>query len=218
MKMKLIVILFFVSAVTVFAGNSQKEKEKRDFIDDITVSIKNAVDDLADTTIPIIQSESKKIWKEVEEQVDKGILNLDALTDDVDKIVAELEEKLSKSVSSNDLVTITAALDLISGKAVMEVVDGLSDIALKKIGLPIDKIDQVDTILSKDIKERGELLDKYLDKGKGGLAEFQVENEKVFDATAEELKGILTEKELKALEKWFDKTGKKMDKLIKKKK
>ena len=112
-------------------------------------------------------------------------------------------------VPEKDLDAMKAVLEVVDGKAVGLVVDLLAEAALAMLDVPGEKIAQADAIITRDIKVRGQLLDKYISQEKAGLMKFTAENETMVDGTLEELKGLLSPEDLVKLEAWFDETTRK---------
>ena len=195
---------FSVASVTLFwltlsSNTIAKEFDTDKLMSDIESQLKFSSDKLTKLK-PAIDAKSKELEKSINESVNKGFVELQALTGQLDAASKEAEEKLKQALSGDEMEKLKTYLKSIDQEAINQIKDSLVDELSKLLLLTQDQIGKLRPILIDSFDKLGAMLDRLASQGKKGLEAFKQNFDHINNELKNRVSEVLSSDQLKKLD------------------
>ena len=195
---------FSVASVTLFwltlsSNTIAKEFDTDKLMSDIESQLKFSSDKLTKLK-PAIDAKSKELEKSINESVNKGFVELQALTGQLDVASKEAEEKLKQALNGDEMEKLKTYLKSIDQEAISQIKDSLVDELSKLLLLTQDQIGKLRPILIDSFDKLGAMLDRLASQGKEGLEAFKQNFDQINNELKNRVSKVLSSDQLKKLD------------------
>lgn len=190
----------FVSLITVSIANA----ETRDFDTDKMMSeLEKQLElskDKLDKLRPVLEEKSRELEKSVEESIEKGYLEMEALSQRLKETTEKAEKQLESALNSEEVQKLHDYLDSLDEIAIEDIGRKLADALAGLLRLTEDQISKTKPILEDGFKELAELLDQLTKEGERNMEAFKNQYEGLSDELMQKLQDSLNDGQFEKLE------------------
>jgi biopolymer transport protein ExbB/TolQ len=149
---------------------------------------------------PAIDAKSAELNKSINESVDRGFVELDKLSDQLDAASKDAQKKLQEALSSEEMQQLRDYLKKWDRDAIDKIKEDLAAQLTALLELTEDQISKLKPILEDGFNQLGEMLDRLAREGNKSLEKFKQQYEQLSEDLNQKLKDTLNSDQMKSLE------------------
>lgn len=149
---------------------------------------------------PAIDLKSRELKKSINESVEKGFMQLDSLSGQLDAASREAEAKLKEALSSEEMQQLRDFLNKWDAEAINQIKQQLTAELTAFLKLTEAQIDELKPILEDGFEQLGEMLDRLVSEGNKSLEEFKQQYEQLSKDLDRRLKDTLDSEQVESLD------------------
>ena len=195
----LLIIAISLGAANAFAADEEFDSDK--MMSELESQLQLNSEKLSKLK-PAIDSKSAELKKSIHDAVDKGCLHLDELTERLDAVSKEAEQKVKEFLDSEELARLKDYMNKIDEEAIKDVKDQLVQELTAYLDLTQEQIMKLKPILEDSITQLSEMLDMLAKEGSKGWEEFKRQYEEFSKELREKLQGTLDDEQMQKLDKY----------------
>jgi len=191
-----------VAALCLLASSAYAETDEFDadkMLSELESQLKLSGDKLSQLK-PAIDAKSAELNKSINESVDRGFVELDKLSDQLDVASKEAQEKLQEALSSEEMQQLRDYLKKWDRDAIDKIKQDLAAQLTALLELTEDQISKLKPILEDGFNQLGEMLDRLAREGNKSLEKFKQQYEQLSEDLNQKLKDTLNSDQMKSLE------------------
>ncbi len=171
----------FLAGTPAYADMEEFDAEK--MLTDLENQLKLSSEELVKLK-PALDAKSKELKKSINESVDRGFVELEALTSQLDAASKDAQAQLKEAFSSEEMQQLRDYLNKIDKEAIKQATNELVAQLTTFLKLTETQILELKPILEDAFNRLGEILSKLAQEGNKSLGEFK----KKYEALSEELR------------------------------
>ncbi len=192
-----IISLFFLSQ-PVFANNENEFEP-----DEITTHIEkefNLSKEEVDSLKPEIDKKSSSLKKSIHETVDKGFIEFDKLSEQLDLISKDMEQKAKTLLTSEEMTRLKEYLGKIDKQAINQAKESLIAEVSELLELSEQQAEKIIPILEESYTEISLLVSQYFKSGSESFQEYKGQYDEIIKDLSKKLDSILNDKQMDTFE------------------
>lgn len=195
------VMLGFLYGTSAFAGEEEFDADK--MLADLESQLKLSGDKLSELK-PALDAKSAELKKSINESVDKGFVQLEALSGQLDAASKEAEKKLNEALNSEEMQQFKEYLNNIDGQAIEEIQQQLVAKLTEFLKLTEAQIQQLKPALEEAFERLGKMLDELAREGHKSIEEFKSRYDQLSKELDQKMKDTLDSEQFESLHKHHD--------------
>ncbi|MEA1889127.1 MAG: hypothetical protein U9N50_05025 [Pseudomonadota bacterium] len=148
-----------------------------------------------------LQKKSKDLKSSINEQVEKGFVELESMSKKLDKASVEAKSNIEKALNSDQVKELKSFLAGIDEEAIKEAQEKLLDDLTKQLELTADQLEKLKPILRDYMVQASELLKQVSKEGSNAFDKYRDESEVLAKDMKSRLQKALDSEQMKKLEK-----------------
>ncbi len=149
-----------------------------------------------------IHSKSDELKKSIHGAVDKGFVELEALSRRLGGVSKEAEKKVREILNSEEMLKLKAYLNKIDEEAIVEVKNRLIQDISKFLDLTDDQVQKLKPVLEESFSQLGEMITELGEHGSKSWDEFKLQYEQFSKELREKLQDSLDSEQMKKLDRY----------------
>ncbi len=184
-------------ASSVYAETDEFDADK--MLSELETQLKLSGDKLSQLK-PAIDAKSTELKKSINDSVERGFVELDKLSNQLDAASKEAQEKLQEALSSEEMQQLRDYLKKWDRDAIDKIKEDLAAQLAALLKLTEDQISRLKPILEVGFNQLGEMLDRLAKEGNKSLEKFKQQYEQLSEDLNEKLRDTLNSDQVKSLE------------------
>ena len=189
------VMAAFLAGTPAYADMEEFDTEK--MLTDLENQLKLSSEELAKLK-PALDAKSKELRKSINESVDRGFVELEALTSQLDAASKEAQAQLKEAFSSEEMQQLRDYLNKIDKEAIKQATDELVAQLTAFLKLTETQILELKPMLEDAFNRLGEMLSKLARQGNMTLEEFKNNYEALSEELRQKLESTLDREQIKS--------------------
>lgn len=185
----------FLAGTPAYADMEEFDTEK--MLTDLENQLKLSSEELAKLK-PALDAKSKELRKSINESVDRGFVELEALTSQLDAASKEAQAQLKEAFSSEEMQQLRDYLNKIDKEAIKQATDELVAQLTAFLKLTETQILELKPMLEDAFNRLGEMLSKLARQGNMSLEEFKNNYEALSEELRQKLESTLDREQIKS--------------------
>ena len=185
----------FLAGTPAYADMEEFDTEK--MLTDLENQLKLSSEELAKLK-PALDAKSKELKKSINESVDRGFVELEALTSQLDAASKEAQAQLKEAFSSEEMQQLRDYLNKIDKEAIKQATDELVARLTDFLKLTETQILELKPMLEDAFNRLGEMLSKLAQQGNMSLEEFKNNYEALSEELRQKLESTLDREQIKS--------------------
>ena len=150
---------------------------------------------------PALEQKSRELEQEINKTVEKGFVELQSLSDQLESASKDAEKKLEEALNSEEMKALQDYLNSIDEQTIADIEKKLAEALTEFLALTEDQIDKIIPILQDGFEQLAELLDRLEKEGRKNLESFAEDFEELNRELKDRLDESLNGDQLEKLEK-----------------
>lgn len=151
---------------------------------------------------PSIDEKSVKLKKAIHESVDKGFVQLEEMTEKLDSVSKDAEQKMQEFLNSEEMAKLKNYLKKIDEDAIQESKEQIIAELTAILALTEQQVKKFKPILEDGLKQLSEMLDTLVKEGNKSLEAFKRDYDELSKEMRDRLKKQLDDEQMDKLEKY----------------
>lgn len=195
------VMLGVLYAASALAGEEEFDADK--MLADLETQLKLSSDKLSELK-PALDAKSAELKKSINESVEKGFMQLEALSGQLDAASKEAEKKLSEALNSEEMQQLREYLNNIDGQAMEEIRQQLVAELTEFLKLTEAQIQQLKPALEEAVDRLGKMLDELAREGQKSVEAFRRRYDQLSKELEQKIKDTLDSEQFESLHRHRD--------------
>lgn len=199
--MKLVQAVVVVGTLFIAAGASaeMQEFDGEKMLSDLEKQLELSSEELSKLK-PALDAKSEELKKSIHESVDRGFVELQALSQQLDSATKEAEVKLREALSSEEMQQLKEYLKKIDKDAINQVQEELVAQLTALLKLTESQLAKIKPALEESFGRLSEILEELAREGSKNLEEFKRQYEELNKDLRQKLEGVLDGEQIKSLD------------------
>jgi len=193
--------IIVLSLLVSSAAAADKQFDTKQMLSDLESKLKLTAEQLSELK-PAIDAKSVEMKKSMHESVDKGFVQLDALSEKLDKVSKDTEKKAEKFLNSEDMKKLKDYLGKIDGKAVKEMKNKVIAEFSAVLDLTEAQANKLKPVLEESVTELADIFAGLAEEGKSNWESVKQQYEQFSKDLKAKLQDTLDKKQMEKLKKY----------------
>lgn len=151
---------------------------------------------------PTIDTKSEEMKKSIHEMVDKGFVQLEEMTVELDKMSKETEAKVRSFLNSEEVKKLKDYLNKLDKEAINEAKNKLVAELSEVLELTEQQLNKLKPILEDSMEQLSKMIEKLAKEGSRNWDEFKRQYEEISNELKDQMQETLDSSQMKKLEKY----------------
>jgi len=197
---------FFITMVALslffsYASATEKEFDSEQMLSDIESQLDLNREQLSHLK-PAIDAKSAELKKRIHESIDKGFVQLDELSETLNRLSRDAEKKAAEVLNSDEMDKLKAYLHKIDKKAIAEMKDKAVADFSAFLELTEEQMEKLKPVLEESYTQLAEIFAGFAKEGGRSWEEFKQQYDQFSGDLKEKLQDTLDKKQMEKLEKY----------------
>jgi len=157
-----------------------------------------------------LQAKSKVLKQSINEAVDKGFVELESLSKDLDAATEEAKVKLEQALNSEQMQELKAFLNRLDKDAIEAAYQRLVDELTELLALTQDQHEKIGPVIKQALEKQAELLAQFAQDTGKKFEQFRKEWETISNDTRRQLKDALDPGQMEKMDRHIEKIREKI--------